>query len=304
MSVTIVSRNAWSQALLAGAVVASLVWAIVSPVPATAAEVNDATPTAEQKAPPQPKDGGTTVDASGTKPNEGQPKYNPLLPRNNPRARVYALSLRTPVLVEIGLAKRAAELSEEETKALTEKVQDVLFDVSVEYATRNGKLNAGSFYPAPYEYSDVSKSEWVVGPLMAKVQKTLLEEMSPPQREKYQTAIDERAKSKREACIAIIIARLDMRLVLAAEQRRKISAEISKIWDPNWEDCAALQSSYHHYSIPKISDEAVVPHLDADQKAIWEAMEKYDGRSSWGMSGPGAADPIPGDVPWDENRHL
>ena len=93
-------------------------------------------------------------------------KFNPLLIRNNPKAHAYALSLRPPVIVELGLANRSVEITLEEFKSLTEKAQDVLFELAADYAVRNGKLNNGQFYVPPVDYGH---GEDVVAPLMSRV---------------------------------------------------------------------------------------------------------------------------------------
>jgi hypothetical protein len=245
-----------------------------------------------------PQASANTAASSG---DDDAPKFNPALPRNNPRARVYALSLRTPVLIELGTAKRAAHLTEDELKDLTERAQDLLFDLSVDLATRNGKLNAGTYYYAPYDYSDPKKSEWIVGPMLIRLQQTLANAMSPEKRALYLRDIDERVKFRREASREIVVARLDELLILSAQQRQELSDALAANWKSDWDESAAIQGSAS--MVPNISDDLIAPILTADQITQWKNIYKSDRRPSWGMSGPGEADPVPSDIPWDLERH-
>jgi hypothetical protein len=249
---------------------------------------------APQAAPGATAETSVQAPQGDAKDKDQDSKFNPLLIRNNPKAHTYALNLRAPVVVDLGLAKRSAEFTPDQFKKVTEAAQDELFEIAAEYAMRNGKLNGARFYPP---HTDYSQGEYVVGPLVKRVREAMTAAMTPEQRDRFEAAVGEQDQFRREACIETIVSRLDVYLVLSDEQREKIAAALEEAWDPNWADSGALQGLYTE-SLPEIPRELVAPHLDAEQLKAFEARPG----NSW-HSRDVTLKKIPADLAWDPERH-
>jgi hypothetical protein len=89
----------------------------------------------------------------------------------------------------------------------------------------------------------------------------------------YRQECDKRAEARKHAVVLNIVAALDERLVLTAQQRAKLveslSAHYQRMWDPFLDD---LAENY----LPSIRDELIVPVLDERQKSVWEQVPKAE----------------------------
>ncbi|AGA27738.1 hypothetical protein [Singulisphaera acidiphila] len=118
--------------------------------------------------------------------------------------------------------------------------------------------------------------------------------LSPSQYERYRVELDARSAEQKRAAILSLIVRLDLSLVLSAEQREQIRGSLSSHWDEAWTQ--GLQSlNLENQYIPMIPDPLVVKYLNANQTTIWTGLQKVTINASglgFGLNIQGADQPL------------
>lgn len=99
--------------------------------------------------------------------------------------------------------------------------------------------------------------------------------LTPDQMAQYQQAAAGRAASIKKAIIRSTIARLDTLLYLSREQRDKITESLTTNWQAEWEAWLSL-SSYGASYFPMIPDHHLTPHLNEQQKKLWQWARKLN----------------------------
>ena len=117
--------------------------------------------------------------------------------------------------------------------------------------------------------------------IRAAVAKALQETLTDEQKIRFQRDAADRTEQRKSAAILSVVSRLDGCLFLNADQRRKITDQISSNWKDSWEQWL-MMSSYGDQYFPVIPDQYVVPHLNADQKSVWQGLQKIDFGAWWG----------------------
>jgi hypothetical protein len=115
------------------------------------------------------------------------------------------------------------------------------------------------------------------------LKKALQETLTPEAFAKYSAELDQRSATRKHAAITSVVARLDGAMCLTVEQREKIEASINAAWQDRWEQWLYL-NIYGDQYFPIMPDEAVVSHLNQDQKSIWSGLQKVD-FGFWGGNG-------------------
>jgi hypothetical protein len=105
--------------------------------------------------------------------------------------------------------------------------------------------------------------------------KALQETLTPEQLAKYTEEATQRTVLRKRAAILCVVARLDDTLCLTAEQRDKIAASITSAWQDKWEQWLML-SAYGDQYFPTVPDQLVASHLNADQKSVWNGLQKVE----------------------------
>jgi hypothetical protein len=100
---------------------------------------------------------------------------------------------------------------------------------------------------------------------------------------KYTEEATRRAATRKQAAILSVVSRLDGSLCLNPEQREKIIGSISSQWQDKWEQWLMLQMYGDQY-FPVMPDQFVVPHLNVEQKSVWQGLQKID-FGWWGGQG-------------------
>ena len=113
--------------------------------------------------------------------------------------------------------------------------------------------------------------------------KALKETLTPEQMAKYTEEATKRTALRKRAAILSVVARLDSTMCLTAEQRDKITESISSGWQDKWEQWL-MMSVYGDQYVPLIPDNLLVGDLNADQKAVWNGLQKVD-FTFWGGGG-------------------
>ena len=113
--------------------------------------------------------------------------------------------------------------------------------------------------------------------------KVLKETLTEKQMAKYTDEATKRTAVRKRAAIHSAVALLDGTLCLTAEQRDKITESITANWQDNWEQWLML-SMYGGQYFPTIPDQHVTTHLNAEQKSVWNGLQKVD-FGGWGGDG-------------------
>jgi hypothetical protein len=106
--------------------------------------------------------------------------------------------------------------------------------------------------------------------------------LSPAQAHRYESEIERREAKIRDVCAKNFVAAMDRDLLLSAEQREKLGAELARKWDSEWTMGVVNGLMQRPRVFPKLPDELVLPYLDASQQARWASLPKQD-RASWGI---------------------
>jgi hypothetical protein len=109
----------------------------------------------------------------------------------------------------------------------------------------------------------------------------LKETLNEEQTARFKEESDKRDASRKRTIILSVVSLLDGKLFLETEQREKIEQTISSRWQDSWEKWS-LMTIYGGQYLPQIPDECVVPHLNAEQKKVWNGIQKVDFGWWWG----------------------
>ena len=107
------------------------------------------------------------------------------------------------------------------------------------------------------------------------VAKALKETLTEEQMAKYTDESAKRTALRKRAAMQTAVALLDDKLCLTGEQRDKITESVSAKWQTEWESWLML-SQYGGQYFPTIPDNLIVPHLNVEQKSVWEGFQKVN----------------------------
>ncbi len=97
--------------------------------------------------------------------------------------------------------------------------------------------------------------------------------LRPEQAEQYRQECDKRAAHRKDMAVRNLVAELDERLVLTAEQRDKLVESLASHWQDAWAQSIQMLLQSNQY-LPSIPDQHVVPFLNEKQKAAWRNIAK------------------------------
>ncbi len=92
----------------------------------------------------------------------------------------------------------------------------------------------------------------------------------------YTAAAELRSNDIKQAAILSVVSLLDGQVNLTSEQREKISDSIAAKWQDDSEKWLLMSQMYADRYFPTGLDQAVVPHLNASQKSVWQGIQKID----------------------------
>jgi hypothetical protein len=96
--------------------------------------------------------------------------------------------------------------------------------------------------------------------------------LSPEQWARYRDQVEKRTAHRKQVAMRGMLARLEQKLRLTAEQRDKLGESLSAHWDPGWDNAVVLIGT--STNLPDIPDPVILPFLTETQKAAWKAIEK------------------------------
>jgi hypothetical protein len=106
--------------------------------------------------------------------------------------------------------------------------------------------------------------------IAAGIAKSVKSILSPEQAARYQEELDGREAARRHVVLAKIVASVDRRLILTADQRAKLAAVLEKNWRPWWGHLFLRFGDV----VPQLADEQVLPILNEAQKVVWQKTTK------------------------------
>jgi hypothetical protein len=179
-----------------------------------------------------------------------------------------------PVLKnELHFLRTLCHLNEDQVKQITPEGEKALKDTVEKYVALQRAMMTGGFrqdmsYPDPRKVIQ----EGLLAAAKA--------HFSSDQAALYQAEIATRADERKQAVIDNMVSKLDVGLVLSADQRAKIAEELSSHWNNAW--LQSLESyQYADQYMPNLPDNLVSPHLNATQKIVWRGGQKLN---YWGAA--------------------
>jgi hypothetical protein len=112
--------------------------------------------------------------------------------------------------------------------------------------------------------------------------------LSAEQLEKFTAEETSREAAMKKAAIQGVVSQIDGALFLSKEQREKITAALDASWQPEWEHWLFMHQFDGQY-LPQVPDQPVVPHLSAEQRVVWQGLQKVT-INSWHNNGRRQAD--------------
>ena len=186
----------------------------------------------------------------------------------NPVAAMYR-----PVLkVELSFAKRVCDLSDEQLQAAIAEGKAVL----TEFAANPKNANAPQAF---FLFNGFGQARAPARPrdsleklLQSKIDATLNEE----QRKVYKLELKDRELFRRRAIIGVLVGNLTQKLDLSVEQGEQIGESLEEKWSTNWAPDLEVIENYSQQYFPQIPNNTIVPHLDANQKKLWNGLQKVN----------------------------
>ncbi len=166
---------------------------------------------------------------------------------------------------ELNFIRQTCDLTPEQRPKVKAAGDAALEDAVRKMAELQGRRNAGR----PAQQPEPRKM------IRAALKQALQETLPPEAMQKFADELNLRAERRKQAAILGALSRLDSAMCLTAEQREAIEAAISSGWKEQWEQWLVL-AIYGDQYFPLIPDTLVVTHLNADQKAVWDGLQKVD----------------------------
>jgi len=116
------------------------------------------------------------------------------------------------------------------------------------------------------------------------IAKALKETLTPDQMQRYTREANDRTAHRKQAAILSVVSRLDGNLYLTPKQRDAIVDSIASNWQEKWEQWLMF-SAYGNEYFPTIPDKIIVPQLNAEQKSVWNGLQKIELGGWWGGNG-------------------
>ncbi len=180
------------------------------------------------------------------------------------------------VHLELGFAFRVCEWSDEEKNTIRTAVNErshLLTDMLI--AANGGQVNvSGDTIVAHTSSGAVLNANPFVR--IEELVTQVMKELAPPEKLAiYQTECKLRDQFRREAAVGIVMNVLDRKLSLTQQQYQSLHEKLMERWTK------AINISTENYQnnpeyAPQLPPNIMQKELDKDQRAIWQALSKYD----------------------------
>ena len=142
--------------------------------------------------------------------------------------------------------------------------------VRVKAAAEDALLTAANDLAANQDLSNY-KGPTPQSMIRAAVFAELCEELPADQWAHFAAEAEARVKRRQTAAIELLIEHIDKALYLRQQQRDRISTALADHWQQAWEGW--LQLRFMQVT-PMLPNDMLMPYLDAEQKAAWQAIAK------------------------------
>jgi hypothetical protein len=142
--------------------------------------------------------------------------------------------------------------------------------VSVKAAAEQALLAAADEVPGNQDLSNY-KGPTPQSMIRAAVFAELCESLPADQWAHFAAEAEARVKRRQTAAIELLVEHVDQALYLKQEQRDQIRTALADHWQPAWEGWLQLRFMQ---GTPTLPNDMVMPYLDAEQKARWQAIGK------------------------------
>jgi len=101
--------------------------------------------------------------------------------------------------------------------------------------------------------------------------------LGPEKTRLYRQECEKRAEARKHAVVLNLVALLDERLDMTAQQRAKLVESFSANYESGWDPFVEIYGLSNPSLFPSIRDESIIPLLDERQKGMWEQAQKLNG---------------------------
>ncbi len=178
---------------------------------------------------------------------------------------------RSLYLVELRFIRVSSGASDEQARRIARAAQAQLRASVSEFVDKELKRKQDRQSSPGFDPSAVCRSVQDAVSAIARAQ------LSPEQWARYREQVEKRTAHRKQVAIRGLLARLEQKLRLTADQRDKLGESLSSHWDPSWDNAVVLVGMNSNF--PEIPDPVILPFLTETQKAAWKAIEK----GNWGM---------------------
>lgn len=187
----------------------------------------------------------------------------------------------TPLMTaELSFINRACDLNLEQRKKIKSVSDRCLKAACRKYAmTQNGMMRGGF---APARQPTIPDPTDLVHRSLARI---LSETLQPEQKSAYDDEMEKRRAQRKQVSVENLVAIIDERLVLSADQRKQLLESLNKNWQPSWVQSMQMLMNNNQY-LPSIPDRFVVSALNDAQKKVWRTIPKTS-YMVWGGFGMG-----------------
>ncbi len=175
--------------------------------------------------------------------------------------------------VELAFLRRVCNADEKPFVEVAQAAKPRLREAVREYAvSQNAMMRQGN--PDRSDTIDPhSQVERLLAPLVES-------KLGPEQAYRYRQECDNRAEGRKHAAVLNVVAALDERLILTAEQRTKLVQSLSSAYQNSWEQWGQFFAMNAQY-LPLIPDKSIAPVLNEKQLRVWQQVQKVNPRSFW-----------------------
>ena len=105
--------------------------------------------------------------------------------------------------------------------------------------------------------------------------------LGPEKIKLYREECKKRTEAHQRAVAMNVVAAIDERLTLTAEQRAKLTDSLSSKYDGSWDSYCQYYAFNGQY-LPTLPDQSILPLLDEKQKGVWQEISKVNGQIHFG----------------------
>jgi hypothetical protein len=187
------------------------------------------------------------------------------------QAEQFAQQMRPNLLTELSFVRQMCDLKPAQRPKIKAAAEAGLKLAAKQYTERNFRRRGaviGAFVGNMPDAADPRQT--IYDALIKEMRDTL----TPEQMAHYTDEHAKREANRKRAAVLSMVAQLDSALLLTGEQREEITAEISRKWQPKWENWLRMQSSNQYF--PPGIEPLIAPKLNEDQRAVWRTFQKAE----------------------------